>query len=312
MTRQSTVDLALAAADLWGGCDAPPVLVAERENAVFRARLRQGETVAIRLHRPGYLDMAAIETELAWTDALAAAGIACPEPLRSVHGRLVETVMGGRAASVVRWIDATPIADAPAPSERLYHRLGQCLGSLHAAADRIGLCPVPRRTWKATDLTGAAPRWGLFDDNPALTRPEAAFLQDVRETAQRDLSRIPHPDVGLIHADPLAENVLDDGARLWLIDFDDSGWGYRGYDLATALVQSVASPRLPVLQAALGAGYLEARPESGDTLAHIGVFTALRGMATAGWVVPRVPSGDPRLRHYAERALSAARLYLAS
>ena len=49
-------------------------------------------------------------------------------------------------------------------------------------------------------------------------------------------------DRGLIHADLLGENILDDGAGLRLIDFDDCGWGFRFYDLGTAMLQSLGRP----------------------------------------------------------------------
>ena len=44
-------------------------------------------------------------------------------------------------------------------------------------------------------------------------------------------------DLGLIHADMVHENILIDGSSLVIIDFDYCGFGYRLFDLATALTK---------------------------------------------------------------------------
>ena len=40
-------------------------------------------------------------------------------------------------------------------------------------------------------------------------------------------------DYGLIHADLISENMLWTGEHPYLIDFDDGGWGFRDFELAT-------------------------------------------------------------------------------
>jgi Ser/Thr protein kinase RdoA (MazF antagonist) len=119
-------------------------------------------------------------------------------------------------------------------------------------------------------------------------------------------------DIGLIHADVLADNVLDDGAALTLIDFDDCGIGYRGYDLGTALVSHAGSPDHAALAAALVEGYAARRGAPRDRLAaELPLFVALRAMASCGWAASRTPEGDPRRRAYAERALRLAEAWAA-
>ena len=73
-----------ALAALWGAGD--PVLIAQRENAVYRVT-RSGACFALRLHRPGYQSHAAILSELLWTDRLAEAGFPCPRPIPTLDGR---------------------------------------------------------------------------------------------------------------------------------------------------------------------------------------------------------------------------------
>ena len=284
-----------AAARSWGGVTAPPRLAAHRENAVWDVRLPTGRA-ALRAHRPGYRTGAAIEAELAWTEALAARGVPCPAPVRSESGDLLGAE-GGVLISCVAWIDARPLAPCP----RTMRALGDLAARTHAASDDAALPPAPRAAWNLDALTGADPLWGRYVDNPALGPDGAAILARARDAARERLPEI--GDVGLIHADLLRENVLADARGLHLIDFDDGGTGWRAYDLGTALVQHVGAQEAPALRDALLEGYLGRRGLPGsDALA---MFVALRAMASAGWAVTRLRPGAPGLRAYAARALAA-------
>jgi Ser/Thr protein kinase RdoA (MazF antagonist) len=110
-------------------------------------------------------------------------------------------------------------------------------------------------------------------------------------------------DYGLIHADVLRENLLDGPQGLVLIDFDDCGYGFRAYDLGTALVQNLEEPHLPLLAEALLEGYGAARPQAGVALRDLLLFTLLRCLASCGWIMSRAAADDPRQRLYAARAL---------
>ncbi|PRY21204.1 Ser/Thr protein kinase RdoA (MazF antagonist) [Aliiruegeria haliotis] len=308
MTEEDAIEIAREAAEAWGGCDDAPRLVGFRENVVLEVRLRSGCRAALRLHRPGYQSHAAIEGELRWTQALSEAGFSCPRPLATCNGALTHRA-DDRVVSVIEWLDATPILDVPSVGrEMVYRRLGRCLGDLHNLSDRLGGERFGRPSWDRDAFLGAAPLWGPFAANPSLSGAERRFLQVAEDTAGTELVALAEPDIGLIHADALQENVLDDGQTLWLIDFDDCGWGYRGYDLGVALVQHAASPDLPTLSRALLEGYAAVRP--GFPKKSLPLFMMLRGFASAGWIVPRAPAGDPRQRSYAERALRLAEIYL--
>ena len=114
-------------------------------------------------------------------------------------------------------------------------------------------------------------------------------------------------DFGLIHADVLRENVLIHEGRLSLIDFDDSGFGFRAYDLATAEVQGLEDPMNAVASLALHEGYRAARRADAPPLGDVTLFVALRTFASCGWIVTRAAPDDPRQRFYADRAVRAAR-----
>lgn len=309
---------ALAAEALrhWPALAAPPRLIKARENVVFEVRFQNGQRAALRLHRPGYQERDAILAELDWTAKLAQGGVPVPEPVRTKEGALVAEA-GGRAASCVGWLDGRPIGEAgaplrggPAKQARLFFDLGRLLGRLHSVTDRLPGAPgAARPAWDAAGLAGEAPLWGRFWENPVFRGAERAEIAAVRAMAAERLAamRAAAADFGLIHADVLRENVLVSGAGLSLIDFDDSGWGFRLYDLGTALVQNLEEPALAALAEALGDGYRAERPAARFDGHDLAFFVLMRCLASAGWIVTRAAPDDPRQRLYADRALRLAR-----
>lgn len=303
----------------WGGALAPPRLVQISENIVFEARLARGERVALRLHRPGYQDEAAILAELEFMRALAAAGMTVPEPVAMDDGGLIGRGEG-RLASCVRWIDGVPVGPAvgasaadPMARRRLFAAIGELLGRLHDAADGwAGAAALARWHWDGEGLLGEAPHWGRVWDNPLLPAGGRDLLLQARAMAVARLGRIAPraPEYGPIHADVLGDNLLATACGLVLIDFDDCGHGYRLYDLATALVKHLEEPDLPALVAALIRGYAAVRPLPEVTGPDLGFFVMLRAFASAGWIDTRAGCDDPRRALYLGRALRMARLVL--
>lgn len=309
-------DLAEAALAHWGGAGAAPRLVKDRENVVFEVLLADGSRAALRLHRPGYQSRAAVESELCWAAALAQAGLPVARPLPTRTGGWT-ALAGDRVVSCTGWIDGAPIGAAEVPmagdgaaQATLAHRVGALIARLHNATDALTLPPgFDRHRWDAAGLLGDDPLWGRFWDNPALSAPERAKILAARDAARVALEEFAAEgaDFGLIHADVLRENVLEGPAGLSLIDFDDAGFGFRLYDLATALVQGLEEPGLPGYAAALLAGYRSERALPDAAAGRIWLFVMLRAFASAGWIVTRAAPGDPRQGFYAARALRMAR-----
>ncbi|MFT6105048.1 MAG: Ser/Thr protein kinase RdoA (MazF antagonist) [Paracoccaceae bacterium] len=309
------LEQATHAALSWGELKAPPQPVANRENAIFRIDLADGRRGALRLHRVGYQTPAAIEAELTWTKALAAGGFPCPTPLCTRDGTLLSSQPGAPVASLIEWIDAAPIgamgatfAGSPSQKADHYHRLGQLLADLHQRTDALALPPQPRHRWDIEGLAGETPLWGRFWENAALTPVESDLLRVTRDAVRETLTALQKPDFGLIHADVLQENILWNGTQMFLIDFDDSGYGFRGFDLGTAMIQHARSPDLDDLSTALIEGY--SGIDRKRLAEELPLFTLLRALASAGWVMPRVPPEAPLQRLYAERALHLAARWL--
>ncbi|QDA35851.1 homoserine kinase (plasmid) [Paracoccus liaowanqingii] len=298
------------AAAAWGATDMPR-LIRNRENAVFSITTPQGRG-ALRLHRPGYQSDAAIRSELWWCEALARVGASVPKALRTRDGTLLHHLPDGRRASLIGWVEGdlmgeggVPLSGDRAAHADLHRRLGALLAQVHRATDALSLPgDFSRPRWDIPGLLGEAPLWGRFWDHPQLSADESRRMSNIRAACRDRLQdyAATGPDTGLIHADVLRENVLL-GDHMTLIDFDDSGFGFRLYDLGTVLSQTLSEPHSDAIRNGLVSGYGTLGPADLDMLA---VFTLLRTLASVGWTMGRVPPGDPRHRAYIDRAFLAA------
>ena len=289
-----------------------PRLIRKRENAVYDVMLPSGRA-ALWLHRVGYQSAAAIRSELWWCDALAGAGVPVARPVPAEDGQLLVVLSTGRLASAVAWVDGVPLGEAGVPlggdveEQVARHRaLGRLLARLHTAT--VALVPPQdflRTRWDRDGLLGETPFWGRFWDHPALQPEDAALLRKTRDFLRERIGdHANEGSFGLIHADVLRENVFVGAGGLSLIDFDDSGFGFRLYDLGTVLSQNLFEPALPRIAQALAEGYAETRPLDP---AMIPVFTLMRCCASVGWTMPRLAPDDPIHRSHIARAVGLAR-----
>jgi len=278
------------ALSLWGLQGAACEFVAGRENRVYRVSCDAGR-YALRLRRPGYRSRSELLSELQWLEALYDAGLSVPRPVRTLSGAPIEHI-DAHFIDVITWLDGPPLGrsgqllalDGP---ETVFHGLGIQIANLHKACDAwTPPADFVRCEWNVDGLLGDAPLWGRFWDNPMLDRETGQLLTRFRQRALRDLrTHAGNLDYGLIHADLVRENVLLDGPDLHLIDFDDGGYGYRLFDIATALIKNCNEPRYAELKEALVAGYRHVRPL--DT-GPLDLFLALRAVTYVGWIVPRM------------------------
>ncbi len=296
--------LAAEAAVHWGAT--PQRLIRNRENAVFDVRLPDGRRAALRLHRQGYQPDAAIRSELWWCAALAAKGVNVPAALPDREGRLLVRLAGGRCASVIDWIDGEPLGEAgvpfPTPLALLLDRhraLGRLVRDLHDTTAGLALpADFQRPRWDLDGLTGEAPFWGRFWDHPAASPDQRAVLLRARAALRERLAT--QGLVQLIHADVLRENVLVNDSSVYLIDFDDSGWGFALYDLGTTLSQNLYEPHYPEIRDALMDGEM------------VETMTLARTCASVGWTMPRLSPEDPiNARHIARAVMWAQRVGVA-
>lgn len=288
-----------AARTHWAFGDADITLIAARENQVYRVDTHEGR-LALRLHRPGYRSLAEIKAELLWMDRLASYGTAVPKSIAATDGTHCIT-FEGVTVSVLSWLTGTPFSKLELTVD-MYYQLGAELANMHALTDTWTLpSDFKRPTW---DLIGEQPTWGRFWENPHLKEEQLTHLLNFRHSAHNALERLGDMDVGLIHADLVPDNVLLKGNELQFIDFDDGGFGYRLFDLATITRKSrIIQPDGALATAAIK-GYSEVRPIDDEALR---LFEALRACSYIGWNVARInePGGLERNERFFNEALVA-------
>ncbi|MFD1509636.1 phosphotransferase [Lacimonas salitolerans] len=302
------------AARLWGFDPGGVTLAARRENVVYRVEADSG-TYALRLHRPGYRSAAELESELHWMAALEHGGMAVPRPVPLPDGQMT-VLLGDTLVDMLTWLPGQPLGaqgamDGVTDRPALAHRLGRLLAQMHDLSD--GWTPPPgftRPSWDRAGLLGDDPLWGRFWEHPDLTPDQRALFEAARAQAKAHLAGIESElDHGLIHADVITENIMRDGNALYLIDFDDGGWGFRDFELATFLMRFVDAPDHAEIRAALLEGYSIRRRIDTKTL---DLFLTLRALTYPGWIIPRrhEPCGAARSARAIATAVPLAETYL--
>jgi Ser/Thr protein kinase RdoA (MazF antagonist) len=251
----------------------------------------------LRLHRPGYNSLEELECERAWVKALVDTGLPVPDPLVTRDG--THFVLIGipctneqRYVGMTTWLKGEPLRRCPeidsdtSTRARVFHRIGGIVAAMHNQATRwTGPPGFTRPKLDLDGLLGDNPRWGRFweyADLPVGGRERLLAARARLRGALSDYGMTPD-NFSLIHADLDPGNIIYDRGALALIDFDDSGYGWHMYDVASALIEYCSDSDFEALLAAMLDGYLEHRPLAQNDIAMLPAFLLLRGMATLGW-----------------------------
>lgn len=294
-------------------------LLTVSENATFLADdPERADPVVLRVHRPGYHSRAEIESELAWLSALRADGVvSVPEPLACRSGGHVAGFpLDGRTRDVVAFgfVRGTEPAEDDALVEG-FHRLGVISARLHDHARRWIRPPgFMRKSWTFGTALGPRPHWGDWRNGFGLTADGRALVQRaVTRVGQRLAAYGDGPDrFGLIHADLRLANLLLDGPRMTVIDFDDCGFGWFMYDFAAAVSFFEHSPSVPALGDAWATGYRTCAPLDPEQEAMLPTFVMLRRVLLTAWIAshPETPTARELGAAYTDGTVALAERFL--
>lgn len=289
--------------------DTPLTLLNRSENETWRA----GDLI-LRLHRQGYHTKPEIASELAWLTALQdLPGLNAVKPIPGAQGLVTE--LDGRflvAFALIEGQELQPGDDLA----RWFAPLGEITARLHLQSRQWTLPPgFTRKRWDVETILGPDPHWGHWQQAQGLDPQGEALLARATDALSAKLHAYgTGPDTfGLIHADLRLANLMVDGDRLTAIDFDDCGFGWWAYDLASALSFIETDPRLPDLIAAWVSGYTRIAPLSAEDRAMIPALIFLRRVLLTAWLSTRADSdtaqdlGGPA---YTQGTLDLAERYL--
>jgi Ser/Thr protein kinase RdoA (MazF antagonist) len=219
-------------------------------------------------------------------------------------------IAGQQLGSVEQGVAAEDVAD-------IYRKVGRLAARLH---NQSSAWNAPggflRHAWDAEGLAGERPFWGRFWELEALTGSQRQLLIELRQSLWRDLNAFGFGSdrYGLIHADLVPENILVDGDSLQVIDFDDAGYGWHLFEIATSLYFIRRDSIYVQAREAVIEGYRQQRMLPDEHLELLPMFLAARGTTYLGWVHTR--AGEPAAAEMTpaliEMATAAAEDYLSA
>ncbi|MGZ0701043.1 phosphotransferase enzyme family protein [Pseudomonas piscis] len=299
--------------------DAQLHLLSLSGNALFLVSAGHRSWV-LRLHRQSYHNLAAVRSELAWMRALRnEAGV---ETAIAVSGRdrhLVQqvTVEPETEPRMLVLFDFIP-GSAPEP-DNLLDAFGQ-LGSITARMHRHSRqwqrpAFFQRQVWDHQGAFGDTPIWGHWRSGFNAREPGRAILEQAEQRVRQHLERYGKASdrFGLIHSDFRLSNLLFDHGRARVLDFDDSGFGWYLYDLASSVTFLENHPDIEKIVAAWLAGYRQVEPLGEEHVALIPTLMMFRMLIVMGWAGshPRSDLALEMRQRYTASAVDFARRYLA-
>jgi Ser/Thr protein kinase RdoA (MazF antagonist) len=293
-TDQAAIDrLAQTASAVYGLDPACQVrLINVSENWTYRIEAPDGSAHALRVHRPGYHTAREIASELDWIDALREDGavetghaVAGPGGNRVCQVSTAE--LGERNVVLFEWLSGE-MPDPDAGDLRAgFRTLGAVSARMHAHS-RGWRRPdgFQRFSWDYDTTLGAAGHWGRWQDGLGMGREQLELLGRLDGVLRRRLDAFGRGQerFGLVHADIRLANLLVDGDRVRVIDFDDCGFSWFMYDFATTVSFIEDHPQVPELKDAWIEGYRSLTPLAAADEAELDTFVMLRRLLLVAWI----------------------------
>jgi Ser/Thr protein kinase RdoA (MazF antagonist) len=265
-------------------------LVNVSENATYLVEEPgQGPSI-LRVHRLGYHTAEEIESELAWMDALRdQAGVRTPRVLPGPRGGRILTMADDEAGEQRHCVRFEYLAGAEPADDDAGHfaELGEITARMHRHA-RQWRRPAwfTRFHWDHGAAFGPQPRWGRWQDGIGVGPAEREVLGRLDGVLAARLAAFgTGPDrYGLVHADTRLANLLVDGGRVSVIDFDDSGFSWYLYDVGTSVSFFEHQPQVPALVDSWLSGYRRVLGLPAEDEAEIWTFIMFRRLLLVAWI----------------------------
>lgn len=264
--------VAEAAIGLWPVEVARLRQLADATSVTYRIDATDGTRYALRVARPGEMDLIQAGAEFTWLTWLGQhhPELGAPRPLPARDGRRLVPVVapgvpGPCHCALLTWIPGVTPGKASTPAD--HRRLGALMARLHDAAE--GFTPPPDFAPARWDRICYFPNDPevLFDPENAEWVPPARIptlmaAWDRCKAALEDMAR--WPGQMILHGDLHPWNVHRVRDRLRPLDFADLIWGHPIQDVAITLFYLTERHDFPTLRGAFFDGYTATRPWPGD------------------------------------------------
>ena len=268
--------------------------LSESENKVYLIEDPAGDerfVMRVNSGRLAYHRPASIASELMWLMALEAeSDVTVPSVLTARDGALVKTLNAPdldkpRHASVYSFLPGIE-----PPKDNLmegFDRLGEISAQIHLHAKNwTPPANFSRHSWSADTILDDQSTWGRWQDGVNITNDIHSLLDRLDQTVRKRWNALPKDReyFGLIHADLRLANLLVEGDKTSIIDFDDCGYSLFLYDLAGALSFLEERDDAPDLVNCWLEGYRRAAAIPPDLEAEIPTLIMLRRLQLIGWI----------------------------
>jgi Ser/Thr protein kinase RdoA (MazF antagonist) len=278
--------------------------------------------MVLRLNRPGYHTKGNLESELIWMQEIAInSSIIVPTPIKGKNGEFVQELKSERNSETQYCVMFNFLSgDAPDETgkENLiiqFEQLGEVTAHLHEHVRKWeNSIHLSRFTWDFDTMLGENPRWGRWQDGPEVTVERAKLFQQVSDIIRLRLQRFgkTRDRFGLIHADLRLANLLIEDNQIKVIDFDDCGYSWFLYDLASGLSFIEHEEFVPELVGSWLKGYRKVHDVSDEEEAEIPTFIMLRRLILLAWLGTHSDSDTAKSLGigFAEKTEELAKKYL--
>jgi len=272
-------------------------LLQDYVNSSFRVQ-RDNHHWYLRIYNPDRHDISFVESELIWMEALADEGFPVPRPLKTHNQSLFwetpkEDLKKKYIIAYWTWIEGSIVPNDQRNPDHFYI-VGSMLSRLHnfsinwafpkgfqrPQCDSGGvygtLGIIGKRIESAWESVSEQLRSDLKGARDALQQIELAIGKDSRR-------------YGLVHGDPSFGNILFNDNSPFLIDFDDSGFGYLMSDLAVVLAGAWGKPGFEERRSSLLCGYQKNRNLSDEEISALPFAMAARAASLIFWYAIQSP-----------------------
>lgn len=266
-------------------------LLKQSENTTCLLTNRNNNRYILRINRPGYHSPDELNGETFWMQSLRTdTTLLLPDVYCNVMGNTVSAFSHptsyGEDYSIFSYIAGADLQVNNFEECKVnIKKAGATAAILHNYTEtHPSLMHLNRPSWSFDDLFGKNPRWGDWKAHHLLAEKEYELYQSTLDKIQNILNIFGQSSdkYGLIHADLHLSNFINSNNSLYLIDFDDCGYGWFLYECGCSLMQY--NENIPQLCDAWLSGYLMHRQLQDEDYTILPSFIIMRRIARIAWM----------------------------